>query len=140
MPAIDANARRVILRWLGERGTVVYGLIFNAIAFVVLAFVESGTLALLFTPLTALGAVVTPAVQGMMSRKTAKDSQGELQGVLASAGALAMIFSPLLMTWVFSRFAAADAPVHLPGAPFLVSMGLMFVCLAVFLLPRRTTA
>ena len=92
---------------------------------------------MIFTPLTALGAVVTPAVQGMMSRQTADDSQGELQGVLASTGALAMIFSPLMMTWVFYRFAAEDAPIYMPGAPFLLSVALMFVCMAVFLYPRR---
>lgn len=134
---VQGGLIRLFLRWLGERGTVIYGIIFNGFAFLVLAFVENGTLALLFTPLTALGAVVTPAVQGMMSRQTANDSQGELQGVLSSTGALAMIFSPLLMTWVFSRFAAEDAPIYMPGAPFLLSVALMFVCMAVFLYPAR---
>ena len=137
---VQGGLIRVILRWLGERGTVIYGLVFNVIAFLVLAFIENGTLALLFTPMTALGAVVTPALQGMMSRQTPDDSQGELQGVLASAGALAMIFSPLLMTWVFSRFAAENAPIYMPGAPFLLSMGLMFVCMAVLLFPKLRTA
>ena len=133
---VQGGLIRVILRVLGERGTVLYGLIFNFCAFIVLAFVENGTVALMFIPLTALGAVVTPALQGMMSKATADDSQGELQGVLASSAALATIISPLLMTTVFAVFAAEDAAIYLPGAPFLVSAMLMILCLAVFLFPR----
>jgi DHA1 family tetracycline resistance protein-like MFS transporter len=140
MAVVQGGLIRLILRLLGDRGTVIYGLVFNACAFVVLAFVQSGTLALLFTPITALGAVVTPALQGMMSRATPDDSQGELQGVLTSAGAMATIISPLVMTSVFAHFAAADAPVFLPGAPFLVSMALMVVCMGVFLAPMRARA
>ena len=131
MALVQGGLIRLILKWLGDRGTVLYGLIFNFFAFLVLAFVESGTLALLFTPLTALGAVVTPAVQGMMSRRTADDSQGELQGVISSTAALATIISPLIMTQVFAVYAAEDAKVFLPGAPFLVSMALMVACIAV---------
>ncbi len=137
MALVQGGLIRVILARLGERGTVIYGLIFNTFAFIVLAFVSNGTLALLFTPLTALGAVVTPAIQGIMSRQTPDDSQGELQGVLASAGAVATIISPLLMTSVFSMFAGEDAAIFLPGAPFLVSMALMLVCMVVFLTPTR---
>ncbi len=140
MALVQGGLIRVILRVLGDRGTVIYGLIFNTFAFLVLAFVTNGTLALLFTPITALGAVVTPAIQGIMSRQTPDDSQGELQGVLASAGAVATIISPLLMTSVFSKFAAEDAPIFLPGAPFLVSMALMLACMVVFLAPTRRQA
>lgn len=135
MAIVQGGLIRVILKRLGDRGTVIYGLIFNTFAFIVLAFVTNGTLAILFTPLTALGAVVTPAIQGIMSRKTADDSQGELQGVLASANAVATIISPLVMTTVFWRFTNENAPVFLPGAPFLVSMSLMLICMVVFLMP-----
>ena len=130
---VQGGLIRLILKWLGDRGTVIYGLCFNFFAFLFLAFVESGTAALLFTPLTALGAVVTPAVQGIMSRLTADDSQGELQGVMTSTVALSMIISPLIMTQVFAAFADEGARYVLPGAPFLVSMLLMVACAVVFL-------
>ena len=84
---------------------------------------------------------MTPAIQGIMSRKTRMDSQGELQGVLTSMAALAMVISPLIMTWIFAIFASADAPVFLPGAPFLLSMALMGVCYLVLLrVPRAEPA
>lgn len=140
MAIVQGGLIRVILRLLGDRGTVVYGLIFNTFAFLALALVTNGTVALILTPLTALGAVVTPALQGIMSRQTADDSQGELQGVLASAGAVATIISPLLMTYVFARFTEDGAAYYLPSAPFLVSMTLMLVCMVVFLAPTRRQA
>ena len=129
---------RLILRWFGDRGTILYGLIFNFFAFLILALIESGFWAMAFIPLTALGAVVTPAVQGLMSRATSDDSQGELQGVLSSTSALATIISPLIMTQVFAIFARPEASPYLPGAPFLISMALMIVCAAVFLASAKT--
>lgn len=141
MAIVQGGLIRYILRWLGDRGTILYGLAFNFFAFIILAFVESGFLAIIFIPLTALGAVVTPAVQGMMSRATSDNSQGELQGVLSSTSALATIISPLIMTQIFAAFAREDAAYFLPGAPFLLSMVLMVLCAVVFLAtPRAQTA
>jgi MFS transporter, DHA1 family, tetracycline resistance protein len=129
MAAVQGGLIRVILRHLGERNTVLYGLVFNFFAFLALGLVQSGTLAMILTPLTALGAVVTPALQGIMSRTAPADAQGELQGVISSTASLAMVVSPLIMTQVFAAFTAPGAPVYLPGAPFLVSMALMLACM-----------
>ncbi len=127
-----------ILRRFGERATITYGLVFNLSAFVVLTLIGNGWLALAFIPLTSLGAVVTPALQGRMSRIAADNQQGELQGVIASVKSLAQILSPLVMTQIF--WAATDrGALNLPGAPFLLSAALMLVCLIVFLAPVRRT-
>ena len=128
---------RVVLARLGERGTVLYGLFFNALAFICLAFVTSPTLALILTPLTALGAVVTPALQGIMSRKAHDNQQGELQGVISSVRSVAYMVGPLLMTQIFAAFTLWPALPYMPGAPFLMSMLIMLVCLAIFLTRKR---
>ena len=60
-------------------------------------------------------------MQGLLSRATSDDAQGELQGVLAAITAVATIVSPLLMTLTFRQFTHDDAAVYLPGAPFLLS-------------------
>ena len=130
---VQGGLIRMILRRWGERLTVIYGHIFDLAAFGAIAFVTSGTLMLILTPLAALGAVITPALQGIMSRMADDDAQGELQGVLTSVNALATILAPLLMTGVFAAFTGPDAPVYLPGAPFLVSFVLIAVGLTVFL-------
>lgn len=132
MAVVQGGLIRIILKRFGETGTVLYGFCFNAVAFLCLALVVSPTLALILTPLTALGAVVTPALQAMMSRIAADNQQGELQGVISSSRAVAFIFAPLVLTQIFAHFTLPGAPVYLPGAPFLLSMALMGVCLVVF--------
>ncbi|WZK89658.1 TCR/Tet family MFS transporter [Aliisedimentitalea scapharcae] len=133
MALVQGVLIRLVLRWVGERKTVIYGQLFDAVAFFLLAIVTSGAAALILTPVAALGAVVSPALQAIMSRRVSDDAQGELQGVFTSVHALSMIVSPLMMASVFSAFTRDGAPVHFPGAPFLVSMALIFVALAVFL-------
>ncbi|MCL4133360.1 UNVERIFIED_CONTAM: hypothetical protein GTU68_066073 [Idotea baltica] len=130
---------RPALRRFGERGTIIYGIIFNFSAFVVLTQITTGWVALAFIPLTALGAVVTPALQGLMSQQAGDDQQGELQGVIASAKSIAMIFSPLVMTQLFWAY-TNDAGWYFPGAAFALSAGIMILCMMVFLGSRQQTS
>ncbi len=132
MALVQGAAIRPILRWFGERRTVIYGQVLDFIAFGLLVVVSSGTVALFLAPLAALGAVVSPALQGIMSKMVDDDAQGELQGVLSSVHALSMIVSPLMMTQVFAVFTHTDAPIYLPFAPFLLAMVLLVVGLVIF--------
>ncbi|MFZ3584768.1 TCR/Tet family MFS transporter [Loktanella sp. DJP18] len=127
-----------ILRLLGERNTVIAGLAIDVGVFVVLGFLTTGWLALLFTPLTALGSVAGPALQGIMSRKAADNQQGELQGVLTGVNAIATIIAPLVMTQTFWLFTAVSAPVYAPGAPFLLAAVLVALAIAIFARTRTT--
>jgi len=136
---VQGGLIRIVLRRLGERGTIVYGILFNFSAFVFLSVVANGWLALAFIPVTALGAVVTPALQGRMSRIAGDDRQGELQGVISSARSVAAILSPLVMTQVFFA-ATAGGGIYMPGAPFVLSASIMALCLGVFLARAREVA
>ena len=51
-----------------------------------------------------------------------------------------MILAPLVMTWIFGIFTAPDAPVFLPGAPFLLSAALMVVGVLIFVASPREKA
>lgn len=137
MAGAQAGAMRVMLKWLGENGTVISGHLFAGAAYLALAIVSSGTLALVLTPLAALGGIIPPALQGIMSQRTPDNAQGELQGVLTSASSLAMIISPLIMTLTFTQFTKDSAPIYLPGAPFMVALLLTGTALATFLALRR---
>ncbi len=139
MAVVQGGLIRLVLRWLGEWRTVVYGHVFDIFAFGLIAVVTSSTLALILTPIAALGAVITPALQGIMSQAVPDDAQGELQGVLTSVSALSMIISPLLMTSVFATFTHRDTAFYFPGAPFVVSLLLMLLGLALFLKSRPAT-
>lgn len=131
-----------VIRWIipkmGEAGALVFAFSFNLMVFTMLAFLTNGTLALILTPLSAVGAIVTPTLQGMMSKRVPDNQQGELQGLIASARSIALIFSPLVMTQVFWLFTSPGMP-FLPGAPFLLSATIMVACLLVFAGRRRHT-
>lgn len=140
MAVVQGGLIRPMLRFLGERGAVVYGHIADVAVFLLIGFVSSGTWLLILTPLAALPAVITPALQSIMSQAVGDDEQGELQGALVSIAALAMIVSPLLMTTVFYTFTTPDTGVYLPGAPFLLAAVLMAVALMVFVRKAGTAS
>lgn len=127
---------RPILAKIGERNAVIFGLLIDVLAFVALGFVTNGWIALAMTPLTALGSIAGPALQGIMSRTAADDQQGELQGTLASINAVATIVAPLIMTQTFFYFTRTDAAIYLPGAPFLLSAILTIGCIGIFIAAR----
>ena len=138
MALVQAGLIRVALKTLGERGTVIAGHLFSIGGYLTLGTVASGTIALMLTPLAALGGMISPALQGIMSQRVADNAQGELQGALTSVSSFAMILSPMVMTATFARYTSENAPVYLPGAPFLLAMGLAMLGLMLFLLrPRR---
>jgi DHA1 family tetracycline resistance protein-like MFS transporter len=128
---------RPILNRIGERKAVILGLSIDVVAFVALGFVTNGWIALALTPLTALGSIAGPALQGIMSRTASDDQQGELQGTVTSINAVATIVAPLMVTQTFWYFTAAGTPYYLPGAPFLLSAVLTVGCIVVFVQTPR---
>lgn len=125
MVVVQGGLIRLIIPKLGERRTLAWFIPYNAFILLCVAFVPNGWLMLALTPLSALGAIVAPALQGVASRIADDDQQGELQGVLASITAVAAIVSPLLMTRTFNL--ATEGEANFPGAPFLVACALMVV-------------
>ncbi len=117
-----------LIRRFGEQRAAYLGMWVDVVTLTALGLVTFGPLALAITPITALGGVVTPALQALISRDIAPDAQGEVQGVLSSLNAIAMITAPLIMTSTFAAFTAPGAAIFAPGAPFLLAALLMLVC------------
>ncbi len=136
LAVVQGGLIRPALRILGERGAVICGHAADAVVFVLIAIVSSSTVLLILTPLAALPGVITPALQGIMSKAVSDDAQGELQGALTSASAVAMMISPWMMAGVFATFSGDAAPVYFPGAPFILSAALMVIALVVFMRVR----
>lgn len=124
---------RPVIRWLGERGAVIWGLTGDFVILTIIAFLSSGFWLMALIPISALPGVVIPALQGIMSKQVGDDAQGELQGVMTSASAVAMILSYGVMSVTFWRFAGDNAPIALPGAPFLLAALLIAFGVGVFL-------
>ncbi|GLS88844.1 tetracycline resistance MFS efflux pump [Cypionkella aquatica] len=128
-----------MIRRIGERRTAAVGMGLEVVSYGFYGVATSGFWALVFTPIAALGGVTGPSLQAMMSRAVPENQQGELQGVNSSLNALAMIISPLVMTWVFGYFTSPTAPIQLPGAPFLLSATLMVAVVILFVAGTRET-
>ena len=139
MALIQGGLIRPVLKALGERGTVIAGHMFSIVSLIGIAVITSSMWVLLLTPIAAFGGIIPPALQGIMSARVADDAQGELQGALTSTSALAMILSPLVMTYTFAQFTDADAPIYLSGAPFLLAATLSTLGLAALLIGTRRT-
>lgn len=128
---------RKLLVWMGEMRTAIFGFVMHVLAVGILAFLESGLMVFVLMPITALGVVASPALQGMMADRLPENEQGELQGVLAAVTGVGVIVSPLLMTWIFRIFTANPSEVYLPGAPFLASGVLAALALGLLMRSRR---
>jgi len=129
---VQAGLIRAILPLLKEVRTVLWGLALNVACLIAYGVASAGWMVWVLIPISATGAVVAPAMQGIMSRAAGAGQQGELQGVLASLSALSMILSPLMMTQAFFWFTRDAAWPFLPGAPFLLAAVLMMLSLAIF--------
>lgn len=112
---------RRIVPALGERRAAMIGGTIAACAYLCIALAPFGWVVLLGIMLQSVGAITSPAIQGMVSAAAAADRQGEMQGALSSVQGLTAIVSPLVASWVFSTFTGPDAIVLLPGAPFVMS-------------------
>jgi MFS transporter, DHA1 family, tetracycline resistance protein len=114
-----------LIKRFGEHRAAHIGMWVDVATLSALGLVTNGMIALILTPITALGGVVTPALQAILSHDTPDNSQGELQGVLSSLNAIAMIVAPLVMTTTFAQFTTPGAAIFAPGAPFILAAVLM---------------
>jgi MFS transporter, DHA1 family, tetracycline resistance protein len=112
---------RRIVPALGERRAAMIGGVLAACAYLCIGLAPFGWVVLVGLVMQSVGAITSPAVQGMVSASASADRQGETQGALSSVQGLTAIVSPLIASWVFSTFTGPAAPVLLPGAPFVVS-------------------
>jgi MFS transporter, DHA1 family, tetracycline resistance protein len=113
---------RRIVPFLGERRAAMSGGVVVASGYLCIALAPVGWVVVLGIILQSVGAIASPAIQGLVSASAAADRQGETQGALSSVQGLTAIVSPLIASFVFSMFTGPAAPVLLPGAPFLVSV------------------
>ena len=123
----------------GERDAATLGLLVAVAIFVGFAFVRTTWGAFLLLMPVALQSPVQPALMAMMSRRATADTQGEVQGISAMVMGLGQLAAPLLLTGTMAWFTSDRAPVHFPGAAFLVAA--LFGLLAAAMLrtlPRAT--
>ncbi len=114
---------------LGERQTLLAGLLFGVAGFVLYGLAPTGLWFMAGVPLVALGGLAGPSMQGLMTREIGASDQGKLQGALASLQGVAGLIGPLLFTQTFALAIRPGAAIHLPGAPFLLAAALVAIAM-----------
>jgi len=129
--------RPAIKIW-GEEKTIIIGFCFEFSAMVTFAFLTDGKILIILIPLASLGVLAQPAIQAILSKSVGDDRQGAIQGVASSLNAIAMVITPITMTWILAVFSDKTAKYYFPGMPFLFSALMVLLCL--FILSRRKPA
>jgi DHA1 family tetracycline resistance protein-like MFS transporter len=120
-----------IVRRIGERRALLLGLGSGAAGFLIFGTATTGPLFWLGVPVMALWGVAGAALQALMTRLVAPDQQGQLQGATASVQSVSQLLGPFLFTLIFAYFIGAEAPLKLPGAPFLLASVLLVLALVI---------
>lgn len=128
--------RRTVQR-LGEWRTLLLGIASGTAGYLVQVFAGTPALAYIALTVGALGGLTVPALQALMTRQATPETQGELQGALATIAAATVIVGPILFSQLFAFVTGTDAPIYAPGAPFLLSTLLAGTALALLMLGGR---
>jgi DHA1 family tetracycline resistance protein-like MFS transporter len=126
-----AGLVRPVVKRIGERGALSFGLIGGAIGYLMLGFSRTGLLLLWGIPVLNLMSFAWPSAQSIMSREVKPSEQGQMQGAIQSLRGLAGIFGPVMFTYIFSKSFGPGAPIHAPGTAFFVASGLLILSLTV---------
>lgn len=123
-----------VVQRLGERNAASMGLAGAAVAFFAYAFISQGWMVFAIMILLAIQSFVQPSLMAMLSRRATPETQGEVQGIASMTMGIGALVAPLLLTGTMARFTGPDAPVHFPGAAFVVAA--IFALAALVMLRR----
>jgi DHA1 family tetracycline resistance protein-like MFS transporter len=123
--AVQGGLVRLVNPRLGNEKSVYTGLALYGLGLFLFAFATQGWMMFAFLVPYCLGGIAGPALQAIMAGHVPPTEQGELQGALTSLMSATAIIGPPLMTNLFSYFTGSSAPVHFPGAPYLLGAILM---------------
>ncbi len=109
-----------VVKALGERGALLIGLGCAAAAFLVYGLAPNWMIFLMAAPLGALGGLIGPGAQSLMSRRVPGNQQGRLQGVNSAFMGVCSIIGPVIYLSSLS-FAVQRETVVPPGLPILIA-------------------
>ncbi len=109
-----------VVAGLGERRSLLLGLVFGMSGFTLFGLAPTGVLFCVGIPLLALWGFTGPSAQSLMTREVDPSEQGRLQGAIAALQGVAHMIGPGLFTASFATFIDDRHEWQLPGAPFLL--------------------
>ena len=129
---VQGGLLRIVIPKFGPVRCAYFGVTATILAFVGVATAGSSAALYFWCGVSSLGGPAGPSVNSILSNQVAADSQGELQGIMASVSSVAMIVGPLLLTQTFTYFTSDSAPLYLPGSAFWVAALLTLAALIIF--------
>ena len=118
-----------VVKAAGERGALLIGLVSATLAFLTYGLAATPFWFFCGVPAGALGALVMPGLQSLMSRRVPANEQGRLQGLNSAFMGLTAIIGPLLYLSLLAFAVRHDVQLHQPGIPILVAA---VFCLSAF--------
>jgi DHA1 family tetracycline resistance protein-like MFS transporter len=123
---VQGGLIRFINPKLGNEKSIYTGLLLYTIGMFLFGIATQGWMMFAFLIPYCSGGIAQPALQAVMAGQVPPNEQGELQGALASLQSACAIIGPLVMNNLFFYFSHDQAPLYLPGAPFLLGAMLLF--------------
>lgn len=80
----------------------------------------------LVLPIATLADMASPLMTAFAANRVGEDSQGLVQGVIASLASVAAVGAPLVLTSTFEHFVSGEG-IYFPGAPFVIAAGLVLL-------------
>jgi len=119
-----------VVEWIGERNTMIVGLVFGAIGFAAYGLAPTAIWFWIVIPVMSLWGLAGPTEQGIMSKLVSPSEQGQLQGANNSVMGFANLIGPGIFAAVFAWSIGGGLQWHVPGLAFLLG-GLMIAISAV---------
>ena len=110
-----------VVKAIGERGALLIGLGSAILAFLLYGLAPTPLWFFAGVPAGALGALIMPGLQSLMSRRVAANEQGRLQGLNSAFMGLTAIFGPMLYLSTLAFAVRHDAQLHQPGIPIVIA-------------------
>jgi DHA1 family tetracycline resistance protein-like MFS transporter len=128
---VQAGLVGKVVHALGERRALMLGLSCGMVGFGIYGFADKGWMFLVGIPISAIWGLAAPSTQALITRQVGADVQGRIQGALMSLVSMAGIIGPGIFAGSFGWFIGPRAPLHLPGAPFLIAALLLGVAILI---------
>lgn len=116
-----------VIHRVGERGAMIAGALAAAVGLSWYSLAPTGLAYLIGMPISCLGGLMIPGLQGLMTRRAGPSEQGQLQGANQSLAGLASVIGPSVFGISFA-WAVRHPTAHLPGLPLMAAAAAMAAC------------
>jgi DHA1 family tetracycline resistance protein-like MFS transporter len=122
---VQAGLVGPVVKTLGERRALMFGLAGGIAGFMVMGLAETGLVFSLGIPLLSIWGIANPAISSLMTRRVAASEQGQLQGANSSIQGIANLAGPFVFTLTFAWSIGGGKDAHVPGAAFILAAAML---------------